>query len=110
MVAPNSIITPVTVIDLQATYRLTGLPVLLSRLLMPANSNRFQYGRPIIYSIFSCLVPRNCEFLAKIFDFGGRPLKFLNLGMAIFLCPKLWTRFTPLVVSTYRLKTADGRR
>ena len=52
--------TPVTVIDFQAT----GL-----------------------YSIFSCLVPRNSEFLAV--SPGG--------GKNFFRPPKLWTRFTALL-------------
>jgi len=44
-----------------------------------------------LYSIFSCLVPRNSEFLGvpPISEFGGTA-KF-------FLSPKLWTRFTPLL-------------
>jgi len=57
--------TPVTVIDLQATS---------------------------LYSVFSCLIPRNSDFLAapspQISEFGGRQI--------CFPAPKLWTRFTPL--------------
>ena len=52
--------TPVTVIDLQATIYARNRPTFVT--FANANSNRFQYG--IIYSIFSCLVPRNSEFLA----------------------------------------------
>ena len=63
-----------------------------------ANSNRFQYG--IIYSIFSCLVPGNSEFLAvpQISEFG-ETAKFFFVPPA-----KLWTRFTPLT-QRYRFYT-----
>jgi len=52
--------TPLTVIDLQATIYAHNRPTFVT--FANANSYRFQYG--IIYSIFSCLVPRNSEFLA----------------------------------------------
>jgi len=75
--------TPVTVIDFQATIYARNRPTFVT--FANANSNSFQYG--IIYSIFSCLVPRNSEFLAV------PPPKFLNLGTAkfFFVPPKLWT-------------------
>jgi len=47
-----------------------------------------------LYSIFSCLVPRNSEFNSEfslspqISEFGGR--------QNFFSSPKLWTQFTPL--------------
>ena len=80
--------TPVTMIDLQATICARNRPTFV--MFANANSNRFQYG--IIYSIFSCLVPRNGEFLAV------PPPNFLIWGTAkiFFHPPKLWTRFTPL--------------
>ena len=64
-----------TVIDLQATIYTHNRPTFVT--FANASSNRFQYG--IIYSIFSCLVPRNSEFLAtpQISEFGGRQIFFV---------------------------------
>ena len=79
--------------------------LLLSRLLMLTvtgfsmvsfnnnnNNNNLVYIAPVCQTDFSCLVSRNSEFLAV-------PPNFLIWGWQkkIFVPPKLWTRFTPLV-------------
>ena len=69
--------TPVTVIELQATIYTHNRPAFVT--FANANSDRFQYG--IIYSIFSCLIPRNSEFLAILppnFLIWGDSKKFFS--------------------------------
>jgi len=82
--------TPVTVIDLQATIQYNR-PTFVT--FANANSNKFQCG--IIYSIFSCLVSRNSEFLAV-------PPIFLILGDG-----KIFFRLRQTVDQLYATDTHD---